>query len=200
MSMDDVSGGAALDPVCGTPAQKTGYSFLKIMTGSDLSRRRIPMMTIKSGRPGPVVWLTACIHGDEVGGMVVIQELFRYIRRNPLRCGSLYALPLMNPIGFEMAARHVTMSKEDLNRSFPGNRQGTLAQRIADRIMTAIGETGPDLVIDLHNDWMRSIPYAVIEPPPGGDCRTGSTAGRWRRPWASPACAPAGSAGTAAPC
>ena len=42
------------------------YSFKKIMTGSDLSRRRLPVMCATSGNPGPVVWLTACSHGDEV--------------------------------------------------------------------------------------------------------------------------------------
>jgi predicted deacylase len=153
--------------------QKVRYSFLKILTGSDLSRRRLPFMAIESPNPGPVVWLTGCIHGDEVTGIVTIQEVFKTIRKQPLLRGSLYALPLMNPIGFETASRNITLSKEDLNRSFPGSKAGSLAERIADIIFTTIVQTKPDLVLDLHNDWMKSMPYTLIDPaPPHGHKQT----------------------------
>jgi predicted deacylase len=149
-------------------AQKVKYSFLKILTGSDLSRRRLPFMAIESVRPGPVVWLTGCIHGDEVTGIVTIQEVFKSLRKQPLLKGSLYAFPLMNPIGFETASRTITLSKEDLNRSFPGDENGSVAERIADKIFSTIRDTKPTLVLDLHNDWMKSIPYALVDPNPGG--------------------------------
>ena len=139
------------------------YSFLKILSGSDLSRRRLPFMRAQSGRPGPTVWLTACSHGDEVGGIVVAQEVFRRLRKQPLMKGTLHAFPLMNPLGFEAAARHITLSEEDLNRAFPGNASGTLAERLAHTIFQAITATSPSIVLDLHNDWIRSIPYAVLD-------------------------------------
>lgn len=148
-------------------SQKVKYSFLKILTGSDLSRRRLPFMAIESSNPGPVVWLTGCIHGDEVTGIITIQEVFKAIRKQPLLNGSLYAFPLMNPIGFETASRNITLSKEDLNRSFPGDKIGSVAERIADKIFSTIKETNPALVLDLHNDWMKSIPYTVVDPNPG---------------------------------
>jgi predicted deacylase len=148
-------------------SQKVRYSFLKILTGSDLSRRRLPFMVIESPNPGPVVWLTGCIHGDEVTGIVTIQEVFKTIRKQPLQNGSLYAFPLMNPIGFETASRNITLSKEDLNRSFPGSKTGSVAERIADKIFSTIKETNPTLLLDLHNDWMKSIPYTVVDPTPG---------------------------------
>ena len=150
------------------PLQKVKYSFIKILTGSDLSRRRLPFMAIESVCPGPVVWLTGCIHGDEVTGIVTIQEVFRSIRKQSLLNGSLYAFPLMNPIGFETASRNITLSKEDLNRSFPGDKNGSVAERIADKIFSTIEDTKPTLVLDLHNDWMKSIPYTLVDPNPGG--------------------------------
>ena len=146
--------------------QKVKYSFLKILTGSDLSRRRLPFMMIESVNPGPVVWLTGCVHGDEVTGIVTIQEVFKKIKKNPLLRGAIYAFPLMNPIGFEAASRNITISREDLNRSFPGDKNGSLAERIADKIFTTIEQTKPTLVLDLHNDWMKSIPYTIIDPKP----------------------------------
>ena len=151
----------------GKERQKIKFSFLRILTGSDLSRRRLPFMTIESVNPGPVVWLTGCMHGDEVTGIVTIQEVFKRIRKQPLLKGALYAFPLMNPIGFEAASRNITISREDLNRSFPGNKTGSLAERIADIIFTTIMQTKPALVLDLHNDWMKSIPYTIIDPDPG---------------------------------
>ena len=147
-------------------SQKIKYSFLKILTGSDLSRRRLPFMSIESINPGPVVWLTGCMHGDEVTGIVTIQEVFKKIQKQLLLKGALYAFPLMNPIGFEAASRNITISREDLNRSFPGSKNGSLAERIADKIFTTIEQTKPTLVLDLHNDWMKSIPYAIIDPKP----------------------------------
>jgi len=147
--------------------QKAGYTFLKILTGSDLSRRRLPLMSARSGKPGPVVWLTSCIHGDEVTGIVIIQEVFKAIRKHPLVQGSLNAFPLMNPIGFETGSRNITFSKEDLNRSFPGNVSGSLAERIAEKIFSTIRATNPQLVLDLHCDWIRSMPYTLIDQSPG---------------------------------
>jgi len=148
---------------------KIRYSFLKLMTGSDLSRRRLPCMTAESGADGPVVWLTACCHGDEVGGIVIIQELFRTIRKTGLLRGALHAFPLMNPIGFEFRSRQIPLSKEDLNRTFPGDPKGSLGERIAAIIFDRILATAPSLVIDLHNDWIRSIPYALIDARPDGE-------------------------------
>jgi hypothetical protein len=121
-------------------------------------------MTAAAAGAGPTLWLTACAHGDEVGGVVVIQEVFRRLKRIPLLCGEVRAFPLMNPMGFEVGTRHISIGGEDLNRSFPGNPNGSLAQRIAATIFEEIIQTKPALVLDLHNDWRNSIPYAVIDP------------------------------------
>lgn len=162
----------------GSGARKSAHtrfhnSYLKIITGSNLSRRRLPWMRAEAPADGPTVWLTACGHGDEVGGMVVIQELFRKLRRGRLLQGKVLAFPLMNPIGFEAGSRTVIVSEEDLNRCFPGERDGSFAQRIAYKIFSTIVGTGPDLVLDLHNDWIKSIPYAVLDPAPGATAREG---------------------------
>jgi predicted deacylase len=152
------------------PSVKIHYTFKKIMTGSDLSHRRLPLMTAASESPGPLVWLTACGHGDEVSGIVVIQEIFKRIRHQLLR-GSVKAFPLMNPLGFETKSRNITMSREDLNRSFPGSPNGTLGERIAHRIFSEIIEVKPALVLDLHNDWIDSIPYALLDNDASGKHR-----------------------------
>jgi len=144
-------------------------ALLPFLIGSDLARRRLPWMEARSGSSAggdadsPLVWLTACCHGDEVGGMVVIQELFKALRARPLLRGTLRAFPLMNPIGFDQCSRLLPASGEDLNRAFPGDPSGSLAGRIAHFLFEQIVHSEPVLVLDLHNDWIRSIPYCVID-------------------------------------
>ncbi len=133
------------------------------MKGVDFSKRRIPLIMAESDVEGPVIWLIGVEHGDEVGGMVVIHELFELIKKQGLLRGKVYAIPLLNPMGFEMVSRHIPYTKEDLNRSYPGNQKGTLAERIAYKIHEAIIQSKPDLVLDLHNDWHNSIPYIILE-------------------------------------
>ncbi len=130
----------------------------------DIVQRRIPVMVLDSKRAGPVVWLTGCIHGDEPGGAAVIQDVFKELREMGLECGAVYALPLINSTGFENVSRFINSEREDLNRCFPGDAKGTAGQRIARRIFDLILETRPALVIDLHNDWVQSVPYVVLEP------------------------------------
>src|SRR3989344_1520109 len=93
---------------------KSDYSFIKILTGSDLSKRRLPVMSVESINPGPIIWLTSCVHGDEIGSTVVVQEIFKKIKRKGILKGKIYGIPIMNPSGFETSSRHIAMSEEDL--------------------------------------------------------------------------------------
>ena len=138
------------------------YQFIRLVTGTDLSKRRIPIMMIDSGNPGPCVWMTACIHGDEIAGTVIIQELFKLLKHE-IRSGKVLAFPIVNPFGFEQKTRFIPYSREDLNRLFPGNVKGSLGERIAAIIFNKIIDDNPALVLDLHNDWIRSIPYTLFD-------------------------------------
>lgn len=130
----------------------------------DIIQRRIPVLVADSRVPGPVVCLTACIHGDEVGGTAIVHDVYAQLRRHGLKRGSVYAYPLVNSLGFENASRFITADGEDLNRCFPGDARGSMGQQIARRLFDTILKSAPDLVIDLHNDWIRSVPYCLIDP------------------------------------
>ena len=122
------------------------------------------MLVADSRCPGPVVCLTACLHGDDVGGTSIVQDVFVRLRRGALNRGAVYAYPLVNSTGFENASRFITADGEDLNRCFPGNARGSIGQQIARRLFDTILKSKPDLVIDLHNDWIRSVPYCLVDP------------------------------------
>lgn len=132
---------------------------------SDIVQRRIPVLTLDSKVPGPVVWMTACIHGDEVGGTAIVHDVMESLRHGALQAGTVHAFPLINSMGFENVSRYINADREDLNRCFPGSATGTMGEQIARRLFDSIVKTKPDIVIDLHNDWIHSVPYLLIDPP-----------------------------------
>jgi predicted deacylase len=68
-------------------------------------------------------------------------------------------------MGFENVSRFINTDREDLNRCFPGDACGSMGEQIARRLFDTILKSKPSLVIDIHNDWVRSIPYVLVEPP-----------------------------------
>jgi hypothetical protein len=145
------------------PQNVFDYKFINLFTGIDLTPKRLPLMSVDSGVAGPTVWLCAAIHGDEVTGTAVIHSIFRKIRRDGLLKGKIMAIPIMNPIGFEFISRHEPFDEEDLNRQFPGDKNGNTSERLAATIVDTILKTNPDYVIDLHTDSDNSIAYAILD-------------------------------------
>ena len=137
--------------------------YISIFKGVDLTERKLPILIEKGKKLGPVIWLCAGIHGDEVNGIEVIHRIFNFIKRHPLKRGALYGLPLINTAGFEMAKRENPYDAEDVNRNFPGDPNGTTTERLANAIFNCILEAKPNLVIDLHADTHNSIPYIIID-------------------------------------
>lgn len=128
-------------------------------------QRRIPVLTLDSRKPGPTVWLSACIHGDEPGGAIIVHDVLHAVRESGMRAGTIRALPLVNPMGFENVSRYINADREDLNRCFPGDAHGSMGERFAHKLFELVTGTDPDIVIDLHNDWIQSVPYLLLEPP-----------------------------------
>lgn len=112
----------------------------------------------------PVIWIIAGIHGDEYGAVKVVNKLIDYFKRTKLKKGTLCLMPVANLEAFKNCSRVIPSTKEDLNRAFPGSVNGSKAEKIAYNIFDLIIKTKPLLVIDLHNDWVNSLPYSLIEP------------------------------------
>ncbi len=142
--------------------------YIKLFTEVDLSERNLPILIEKGKEPGPIIWLCAGTHGDEVTGIETIHRIFSFLKRTLLKKGAIYAMPLINPLGFEMIMRENPYDNEDINRNYPGDPNGNTTERTTHAIFSAITETKPDLVIDLHSDTQNSIPYIVIDRPMSG--------------------------------
>lgn len=108
----------------------------------------IPIRVIRGEKPGPHVFVSAALHGDELTGTGIIHELL-HTASPVLEAGTLLLIPVVNVFGFENHDRYLP-DRRDLNRVFPGSPTGSLASRIAHAFMTeVVGQC--DYGIDLHS-------------------------------------------------
>ncbi|MCW8859445.1 MAG: succinylglutamate desuccinylase/aspartoacylase family protein [Deltaproteobacteria bacterium] len=107
----------------------------------------LPVQVVHGRRSGPVLFVSAAVHGDEINGVEIIRRLLASRTMNNLR-GTLLAVPVVNPFGFIQRSRYLP-DRRDLNRSFPGSAKGSLAGRLAHLFMTEIASRC-DFGIDLH--------------------------------------------------
>lgn len=126
----------------------------------------MPVHVVHGRRDGPVVFVSAAIHGDEVIGVEVVRRL---LRARPVErlAGTLLAVPIVNSFGFLNHSRYLP-DRRDLNRSFPGHPSGSLAARLAHLFMTEIVERAT-LGIDLHSAAIRRENLPQIRLTPGND-------------------------------
>ena len=107
----------------------------------------LPIRVIRAKKPGPSLFVTAAIHGEELNGVGIIHELM-YGEPIRLKAGTLMLVPIVNIFGFENQSRYMP-DRRDLNRSFPGSATGSLTSRIAHVVFNEIVKRC-DFGIDLH--------------------------------------------------
>jgi predicted deacylase len=107
----------------------------------------MPVEVIRGRRPGPRLFITAAVHGDELNGIEIIRRLGAMAVLKRIR-GTLILVPVVNVFGVLNHSRYLP-DRRDLNRSFPGSERGSLAARLANLVTTEI-IAGSTHGIDLH--------------------------------------------------
>lgn len=107
----------------------------------------IPIVVVSAGA-GPTVLLTAGVHGDEYEGQVALSEFARRLDPGMVQ-GRVIILPALNLPAVEAATRLSPIDQRDLNRCFPGRRDGTFSEMLADFVTTELLPL-VDVSIDLH--------------------------------------------------
>jgi len=90
----------------------------------------IPYFVMRGIKKKPVLLLNAALHGDELNGIEVIMRIFEKIDPMQLK-GTILAAPIVNTLAFKARDRMDPVDKKDLNRLFPGKKDGTVTERIA---------------------------------------------------------------------
>ena len=117
---------------------------VKLYTDTSMS---IPVFVKRGRKPGPILFVSAAIHGDELNGIEIISRLINSKQINSIR-GTLIAVPFVNGYGVLNQSRYLP-DRRDLNRSFPGSKRGSLAGRMAHLFLNEI-VAKCDYGIDLH--------------------------------------------------
>lgn len=150
----------------GTCAASPGRIARGLLPAGQTAARKavyLPVQIATGFFPGPTVLLTAALHGDEVAGVEVIRQLFAQLPLQALR-GTLIAVPVANPPGFRRGQRTVPEEESDLNRCFPGERDGTLAAQIAWHLFEEVLRK-VEFAIDLHDAGRHNILYPHCRLP-----------------------------------
>lgn len=155
-----------------------------------------PVLVAHGTKPGPVLCVTAAVHGDELNGIEMVRRLLYEVDASELR-GTLIGVPIVNLFGFRQGSRYLP-DRRDLNRHFPGHPDGSAASRIAHSLFQNVIQrcsalvdlhTGsfhrtnlPQLRADLGNervaDLTRGFGATVVlnSEPPNGTLRHAATA------------------------
>ena len=107
----------------------------------------LPVIVHRGAQPGPTMFLSAALHGDEIVGVEIIRRVLKIPQLSELK-GTLLAVPIVNTLAFIHQSRYLP-DRRDLNRSFPGSSGGSLAARLAWLFLReVVGRC--DFGIDLH--------------------------------------------------
>ncbi len=107
----------------------------------------LPVHVVRGRQEGPHLLVCAALHGDEINGVETIRRLLRLKLLERLR-GTLIAVPVVNVYGFLNRSRYLP-DRRDLNRSFPGSPNGSLASSLARTFMDEVVSHATH-VVDLH--------------------------------------------------
>ncbi len=145
-------------------AGETVSAMLRVPAGMD-GDAVLPVTVIRGTRPGPVLAVVSGNHGYEYTPILASQRL--RVSLDPKQmAGAVILVHLANPPSF--FARTIYFSpvdRKNLNRVYPGKRDGTLSERIAYAITREVIEKS-DYLVDLHcgdgNEWLRPYTYQAV--------------------------------------
>ena len=118
---------------------------------------------IRNGKGNRRVCIVTGTHGDELEGQMVCYLVAKQLNEHlDLLDGTVEIYPALNPLGIDTIQRGIPNFDLDMNRIFPGNPNGTMAEQTAHLIVEDL--KGADLVFDIHssNLYLRETPQVRI--------------------------------------
>lgn len=122
----------------------------------------VDVQITRGAQPGPTLCLTGAVHGDELNGVEIARHIFAETDPKSL-AGTIISVPVVNIWGFRSGSRYLP-DRRDLNRAFPGNKNGSSASRIAFALFERLIRHC-DYLIDLHtgSDERTNIPQIRVD-------------------------------------
>ena len=144
--------------------------FYDVAPKCDGSYMRFPVIVANGMGKGPVLLVTAGVHGDEPNGTLALTRLMQSVDPNKLK-GTLVGVPVVNLEAFSAKKRGSETFdnyKWDVNRAFPGKADGYPVDRMAHAFFNEIALRA-DYHIDLHSgaDWYLIVDSVLTEKSEG---------------------------------
>ena len=125
----------------------------------DFTDLKMPIEVISGKKDGPTIFICSTIHGDEINGIEIVRKLLDFIDVKNIS-GKLIAIPIVNIFGFNDHSRYLP-DRRDLNRCFPGLKNGSLASQLAYKFMQEI-VLKSDFGIDIHSGSQHRFNFPQI--------------------------------------
>ena len=148
------------------PAGSRATVDLPVSVLSNHTPIMLSVQVVHGTRPGPTVFVSAAVHGDEIIGVEIIRRLLRSPALKRL-AGTLLCIPVVNAFGFISHQRYLP-DRRDLNRSFPGSANGSLAGQLAHMFLSHI-VARCEVGIDLHSAAINRVNLPQIRVSPSDD-------------------------------
>jgi len=151
--------------ICGmeVPAGSRATVDLPISLLSTHTPMALPVHVVHGRRDGPTLFVSAAVHGDEIIGIEVVRRLLKLSSIRNIR-GTLLCIPVVNVFGLISHSRYLP-DRRDLNRSFPGSENGSLAGQLAHVFLKEIVSRS-DFGIDIHSAAIHrsNLPQIRVSP------------------------------------
>lgn len=146
---------------------------LRTLELADGSWVELPVVALRGAKPGPVFYLGAAFHGDEINGVELVNRFARAIDLRELN-GTIVMVPVQNPLAFQVQHRYflghfikspLDQSPPDPWVSFPGDANGNMASLLSHAIFENLMRHA-DYLIDVHTPTTggRYAPFAFLPP------------------------------------
>ena len=134
---------------------KKGYGSIHVANRGDGAPIGIPVSVVNGAEDGPRLWIQAGSHGDEIGALFTVNRVVAEADPGKLK-GAIIGIPMIDFPALEaghataMGQRLNPIDQQNMNRTYPGNPEGVLSERMTHIQFQAIKEHA-DCVIDLHD-------------------------------------------------
>ena len=154
--------------ICGEKISLGQRKKLELFIGRtyDFVDMSIPLEVVRGAKPGPCLFVSAAVHGDEINGTEIIRRVLKSTSIKNIR-GTFIGVPIVNVFGFNHKSRYLPDGR-DLNRCFPGSAKGALASRMARLFLNEVVKKSTH-GIDLHtgSGYRENLPQirACLDDP-----------------------------------
>ncbi len=139
---------------------------LEVSVLANSTRMNLPVHVVHGQTHGPVFFISGVVHGDEIQGVEIVRRILASSEVKSLS-GTLLAVPIVNGFGFLNHSRYMP-DRRDLNRSFPGSDQGSLASLLADLFFREVVQRS-QYGIDFHTAALHRTNLPQIRLAPNDD-------------------------------